>query len=316
MKAVQILGDISSPEIFPNWSMEKPKPKGSQILIHVHAAGITGDEIIWPEPYASPTRIPGHEISGVICEFGPDYTGSLIVGQEVFAFLGANRGQGQAEYAICLPDEVALKPKSISHAEAAALPIPVLTAREALTDHGSVKSGMKVLITGASGAVGVMAVQLLARMDGMEVVALASARNHEMVKDLGAHEVLDYNFVGWEREVQGADVVFDTVGGDVLAKAWECVKDDGVIVTVGDPAPAWAFGGGQAPESIDRPRVRYEHFIVSPNTEWLGDGSEMIDDGSLRKLSVQAFPFGKAKEAWAYARERGRKDKVVIVFED
>ncbi|KAJ5115706.1 hypothetical protein N7456_000054 [Penicillium angulare] len=316
MKAVQILGEVSSPEVFSNWSMEKPIPEGSQILIHVHAAGITGDEIIWPEPYASPTRIPGHEISGVISEFGPDYNGPFTVGQEVFAFLDAERGQGQAEYAICLPNEVALKPKSISHAEAASLPIPLLTAREALTDHARIQSGMKVLITGASGAVGVMAVQLVASMDGMHVVALASAKNYEMVKDLGAHEVLDYNSSGWEREVQEVDVVFDTVGGDVLAKVWECVKDDGVIVTVGDPAPTWAFGGGQAAESVDHPKVRYEHFIVSPNAEWLEDGREKIDAGSLRKLSVQTFPFGQAKEAWAHARSRGRKDKVVIVFED
>ncbi|KAJ5639113.1 uncharacterized protein N7484_006975 [Penicillium longicatenatum] len=314
MKAIQILGDISSPEITTNRSMTKPVPKNSELLVAVHAAGITGDEIIWPEPYATPTRIPGHDISGVISSTGPEYQGPLQIGQEVYAYLGADQGQGQADYVICLPSEVALKPTKLSHAEAAALPIPLLTAWEALFDHGALKAGMKVLVTGASGAVGTFAIQFAAQTLGVHVIALASSRNHEMLRRLGASEVHDYGITDWEKHIADVDVVFDTVGGDVLKKTWNCVKDDGVIVTVGDPAPAWAFGQGQAEESADHPNVRYVHFIVSPNAEILGKAGEMIDSGSLEKFAVKTFPFDEAKTAWDHAQRRNRGYKVVIDF--
>ncbi|KAJ6014782.1 hypothetical protein N7540_009373 [Penicillium herquei] len=314
MKAVQILGDVSSPNIFTNYSMTTPEVKDSEILIRVHAAGITGDEIIWPEPYASATRIPGHEISGIVSAFGPDYDGPLSLDQEVLAFSHADRGQGQADYVVCLPDEVAAKPTSISHAQAAALPIPLLTAWEAIVDHAMVKPGMRVFITGASGAVGILAVQLARKLAGAFVIALASPRNHEMLKEIGANEVVDYNVSDWENTVMGVDVIFDTVGGEVLAKIWECVKNDGVIVTVGDPAPDWAFGRGKAPESVQCPNVRYVHFIVSPNAKRMEDGSEMVAAGSLTTVAVKRFPFNEAKAAWEYAQKRNREGKAVINF--
>ncbi|KAJ5930168.1 hypothetical protein N7466_005661 [Penicillium verhagenii] len=314
MKAIQILGDVSSPEITINRSIKKPTPKNSELLIKVHAAGITGDEILWPEPYATATRIPGHDISGIISSTGPDYEGPFKIGQEVYCFLGADRGQGQADYVLCLPTEVALKPTFLSHAEAAALPIPLLTAWEALLDHGALLNGMRILVTGASGAVGVFAVQLAARVFGAHVIALASSRNHGMLKRLGACDVLDYGAVDWDKEIDGVDLVFDTVGGDILTKTWKCVKEDGVIVTVGDPAPAWAFGQGHASESVDHPKVRYLHFIVSPHADRLGEAARMIDAGSLKFLAVKTFPFKEAKQAWDYAQQRNRGHKVVIDF--
>ncbi|KAJ5623502.1 hypothetical protein N7490_012107 [Penicillium lividum] len=313
MKAIQILGDVTAPEITINPSMTKPTPQNSELLIKVHAAGVTGDEIIWPEPYASATRIPGHEISGIITSTGQDYKGPLRIGQEVFAFLGADRGQGQANYVICLPDEVAPKPTSLSHSEAAVLPIPILTAWEALSDHAALVAGMRVLVTGASGAVGTFAVQFAVQA-GVHVIALASSRNHEMLRRLGAHEVLDYSTVDWETNIKDVDVVFDTVGEDVLTKTWECVKNDGIIVTVGDPAPAWAFERGQASESVDHPQVRYVHFIVSPHSERLGKAAEMLDAASLEKLAVKSFSLNQAEAAWNYAQQRNRGHKVVIDF--
>jgi NADPH:quinone reductase-like Zn-dependent oxidoreductase len=177
MNAVQILGNVSSPKIVTNYSMTKPTPKNSEILVRVHAAGITGDEILWPEPYTRKSRIPAHDISGIISALGPDYRGPLAIGQEVFSFIAAEYGEGQADFAICRLEEVAPKPNSISHERAAALPIPLLTAWEALADHGDLKPGMRFLITGASGAVGKLAVQLAVQSIGAHVVALASSKN-------------------------------------------------------------------------------------------------------------------------------------------
>jgi NADPH:quinone reductase-like Zn-dependent oxidoreductase len=314
MRAVQILGDVSSPRIVTTSTLPKPTVKNSEILIKVLAAGVTGDEVLWPELYAAPSRIPGHDISGIVCALGPEYSGPLQLGQDVAALIGADRGEGQAEYAVCLPDEVAPKPKAISHAEASALPIPLLTAWQAVVDHGQVKSGMKVLVTGASGAVGSMAVQLINGMIGASVVALASSRHHETVKQLGAQDVVDYADPGWESSVMNIDVVLDTVGGDILTKAWATLKEEATIITVGDPAPSWAFGRGEAEEAIRHPRVQFKHFIVKPDAETLEAAFGMIDEGHVKPLTIVPFPFDKASEAWEHARQRGRRGKVVIEF--
>ncbi|CAM1508028.1 Fc.00g048760.m01.CDS01 [Cosmosporella sp. VM-42] len=314
MKAVQILGDLSSPQIFVNRSMTKPVPKNAEILVQVHAAGVTSDEVLWPEVYRTASRIPGHDISGVIAAIGPEYNGSLKVGQHIFALLAADRGEGMAEYAICSADEVAPKPTTLSHKEAAALPIPFLTAWEAISDHLRIRPGMRVLVTGASGAVGFLFVQLASQLAGANIVALASSRNHGALKQLGADEVVDYNVPGWEKLVTNVDVVFDTVGGDVLAKTWEVVKHEGAIVTVGDPAPTWAFDRGQVPEIANHPGVKCSYFVVCPNGKRLNEASKMIDASSVKPLAVKPFQFPDAGQAWSYAQQRNRGHKVVIDF--
>lgn len=313
MKAVQVLGDASSPRVVVNHSMAMPTPRNDEILVKVHTAGITGDEVLWPELYTTATRIPGHEVSGTVAATGPDYNGPLEVGQEVFALIAADRGEGQAEYTICLADEVAPKPASLSHEEAAALPIPFLTAWEAIVDHGNAKPSMRVLVTGASGAVGSVAIQLATSLTGCHVTALASSRNHDSLRRLGAREVVDYNSADWEKHLNNMDLVFDTVGGDILTKTWETVKRDGTIITVGDPPPPWAFGRGEAAESSSLPGVQYKHFIVSPSSERLARLSEMLD-GSMEPLAVKSFPVDEAEQAWAHARLRNRGPKVVVNF--
>ena len=314
MKAVQILGDVSSPKIAITESISRPIPTNADILVQVHAAGITGDEVTWPEVYQTPTRIPGHDISGTMVAFGPDYDGPLIIGQDVFAMIAADRGEGQAEYVICKPEEVAPKPTSLSHAEAAVLPIPALTAWEAITEHSTVTSDMRVLVTGASGSVGRLFVQLVKHLKSAHVIALASKRNHDLLKGLGADEVIDYTSPNWETSTKNVDLVFDTVSGEVLSKAWGTVKPDGSIITVGDPAPAWAFTDEKAPESLIYPGVKYKHFILSPNAERLAQVASMVDEGSLKPLAVQTFPFEQGVEAWDHARQRGRDYKVAIEF--
>lgn len=312
MKAVQILGDMTSPNITTNLSIDTPQPVKSDILVRVHAAGVTGDEVLWPELYRLQSRIPGHDISGVITAFGPDYSGSLKLGQEVFASLSAHTGQGQAEYVVCSPAEIALKPASLSHAEAAALPIPVLTAWEVL-DYADIHAGTRVLVTGASGAVGVQFVQLVKHLTGAYVIALASPTKKDLLSDV-ADEIINYKTPNWEKSVQKVDVAFDTVGGDVLSKVWETVISDGMIITIGDPAPSWAFGGEKPPESLSLPDVKYKYFIVSPNADRLGEVARLFDVGVIKPLAVKMFPFKQADEAWEHARQRGKGCKVVIEF--
>ncbi|KAK1835034.1 Reticulon-4-interacting protein 1, mitochondrial [Podospora conica] len=318
MKAIQILGERGNRRLTLTSSLPKPIPKADEILIKVHAAGITADEVSWVEVYKTPSRIPGHDISGVIQELGPSYIGPLSVGDAVFAMLDADRGQGMAEYAIASPGEVAPKPGSISHAEAAALPIPVLTAWEALSRHANLAGRQaRVLVTGGSGAVGVMAVQLAKVLFDAEVIALASGAKHEYLRQLpsGVSEVVDYNTPGWETEVGEVDAVLDTAGGEVLSKAWAAVKNDGVIVTVADPPPPWAFEKGVVPvELASKPDVRYVYFVVSVNAEALTKVAGFIDEGRVKGLPVVEFPVDEALDAWEYASRRGRPGKTVINF--
>ncbi|KAF4822656.1 putative zinc-binding oxidoreductase [Colletotrichum siamense] len=265
-------------------------PNSFEVLIRVHAAGITAPELTYPVP--------------------------LRLNQPVFAFIAADRGGGgQAEYVVCLPDEVVPKPVSATHEEAAALPIPLLAASEGIIARRKVGAGMKVLVTGASGAVGSIAVQIAARR-GAEVVALASLRSAGRLRGLGAREVVGYNDESWSADIRGVDVVFDTVGGDVLGKSWEVVRPHGMIITVGDPAPPWALGRGPAEEAGRYPDVRYEYFIVSPNAGALSEAAGMIDAGLIEVLRVEAFCFEEAEQAWEYAGKRGRDGKAVITFGD
>ncbi|KAK5994401.1 putative zinc-binding oxidoreductase [Cladobotryum mycophilum] len=315
MKAIEVIGPKTSPEVTLNPSAPKPIPKSAEILIKVHAAGITADELAWPELWEEvPVRIPGHDISGVVAALGPDYKGSLSVGDDVYSMLHAVRGLGQAEFSIAEDEEVAKKPKSITHAQAAALPIPVLTAWEGVFEHAKLEKGTKVLITGASGAVGHVTVQIASKIAGAEVIALASSRHHDTLKELGASRVVDYNTPNWEDSIKDVDVVFDTVGDPILAKTWKTVKSDGLIITVGNTPPAWDFGNGEPEELKDHPDVKWFFFIVSSKNETLARVAGLIDDGTIKTLPVKGFSIDQGVEAWKVATQRGRTGKVVIEF--
>ncbi|KAM4060493.1 zinc-binding dehydrogenase [Hirsutella rhossiliensis] len=315
MKAVQITGSKGSHQITLTHSLPAPTAQGRDILIKVCAAGITADEVTWPELYDSSNRVPGHDVSGIVEAVGPEYDGPAVVGDGVFAMLGTSTDQGsQADYAVVLPDEIAPKPASLSHAQAAALPIPILTAWEAIFQHAELASGSKVLVTGASGAVGVMLVQLASRLLGAHVTGLAAASNHAYVRDLGASHVLDYNSPDWESAVSEMDAVFDTVGGQTLAKSWNTVKKNGVVVTVADPPPPWALGK-EEPEELRRyPDVRKVYFVVTSQGSTLSKVAALLEKGDVKPLPVKVFPAEDALAAWAYARKRGREGKAVIEF--
>jgi NADPH:quinone reductase-like Zn-dependent oxidoreductase len=315
MKAVYVTGTKAAPKITLNTSVPRPVPKGDEILIKVHAGGITADELTWPELWEDHLLpIPGHDVSGVVHSLGPDYKGSLSVGDAVMAMINAKRGMGQAEYAIVTADEAAIKPATISHAQASALPIPFLTAWEAIFQHAKLTKNMKILVTGASGAVGIMLVQLAHQIVGAEIIALASSRHHDTLKALGASQVLDYNTPDWEDSVSGVDVVIDTVGNPVLAKTWKTVKSDGFIITVGDPPSAWEYGKGKPEELSSHPDVKWLFFIVTPRADILAKTAELLDSGRLKPLPIEVYPVDEAVEAWVFGAQRGRQGKVVIEF--
>ncbi|KAK4144966.1 uncharacterized protein C8A04DRAFT_10996 [Dichotomopilus funicola] len=380
MKAIQILGPKTSPVVTVNPAHPLPGPllktthhnennnpdtqedsKDSitnTLLIRVHAAGLTADELSWPELYDNPTRIPGCEISGVIASLPSSSSASftnplnLKVNDPVYAMLPATHGSGQAEYVRARPGDVALLPGTrgpgqrslITHAQAAALPIPVLTAWEGLFTHavpllaGSLqrrqalqigeRHKVRVLVTGASGAVGRMVVQLarrrLAEIE-IEILALASPQHHPTLHRLGATHTIDYHNPNWpttSHVSQGPnpniDLVFDTASPQTLTQSWPTLRPDGVLLTISDPPPKWAFDKSVTPDEVapgtGREGVRYVYFIVSPNGPVLGEVAGMLERGELEGVPVVEFGVDEGVEAWRWAGERGRGGKGVVVF--
>ena len=159
-----------------------------------------------------------------------------------------------------------------------------------------------------------MLVQLARHLFDAEVIGLASPRNHGLLKELGVSQVVYYNSPDWEDKISDFDAVFDTVGGQTLARTWKTVKEDGVVVTVGDPPPPWAFGRGEPEELKEYPGVRWVYFILSPSSEALATVAALIDDGAVRPIPVKVFEAARGVEAWEYAAQRGREGKAVIRF--
>jgi NADPH:quinone reductase-like Zn-dependent oxidoreductase len=218
--------------------------------------------------------------------------------------LGYGRDGAEAEYTIALPSELAPKPRTLDDVQAAAVPLSALTAWQALFGHARVSRGQRVLVHGAAGGVGTYAVQL-ARWAGAQVLATASARNTDFLRDLGADLVIDYATTRFEEVAHDVDVVFDMVGGDTLTRSWQVVRDGGIVVSVVSPRPT-----GPAP----RPGVRFAWFIVEPSGEQLRQIGGLIDAGQVRPIVDRVFPLADARGAYDAGRRGHPRGKIVLTI--
>jgi len=269
---------------------DRPRPGPADALVRVHAAAITRDELGWPVDRLP--AIPSYELSGVVEDVGPEVAG-VAVGDEVFALTPFDRDGVAADYA-ALPAELLVpRPRTLGHAESAAIPLSALTAWQGLFDHGGLNPGERVLIHGAAGGVGGFAVQL-ARARGAHVIGTASGANLSLVSELGAHEAVDAK-TRLEDAVEPVDVVFDTAGGERLRRS-----------------PAVLRAGGRLVSVAEEPTDGGVFFIVGPDREQLLSLARLADAGELRPPSVEVFPLTSAREAFARSLEPGRRGKVVL----
>jgi NADPH:quinone reductase-like Zn-dependent oxidoreductase len=268
----------------------RPQPGPGEALVRVHAAAITRGELEWPVDRLP--AIPSYELSGVVEEVGSGVT-SVAAGDEVFALTPFDRDGVAADYTAPPAELLVTKPRALGHAESAAIPLPALSAWQGLFDHGQLGAGERVLIHGAAGAVGGFAVQL-ARARGAHVVGTASAANLGLVRELGAHEVIDAA-TRFEEAVEPVDVVFDTAGGERLRRSFAALGAGGRLVSVAEQPP----DGGV-------------FFIVEPNRDQLTSIARLADDGELRPPSVDVFPLTSAREAFARSVEPRGPGKVVL----
>ena len=219
MKAIRIHGRGGSDHLVYE-DVPQPHPGLGEVLVRVYATGVLVNELRWNETYETKAGrkrvlpIPGRDLSGVLVEVGSGVT-ALTEGAEVYTMLDYGRDGAEADYTIALPGELAPKPRTLDYMQAAAVPLSALTAWQGLFEHASLVAGQTVLIHGGAGGVGVFAVQL-ARWAGAHVIATASARNRDFLRELGADEFIDYTTTRFEDVVHDVDFVFDLIGGDTL----------------------------------------------------------------------------------------------------
>src|SRR5262245_2067074 len=213
MKAIR-LHKQGGPEGLVYEDAPMPEIGAGDALVRVHATGITPAELTWPETYRNCDgterlpAIPGHEVSGVV-ESVADGVEVVAPGAEVYALTSFCRNGAAAEYVAVHAASLAPKPKTLNHAQAAAVPPSALTVWQSFFDHARLASGQRVLIHGAAGGVGAFAVQI-ARWRGAYVIGTASAENHDFLLSLGANEVIDYRQTRFEDAVHDVDIVLDT----------------------------------------------------------------------------------------------------------
>jgi NADPH:quinone reductase-like Zn-dependent oxidoreductase len=285
----------------------QPLPGAGDVLVRVHAVGVTRTELGWYPTTHTPAgepriqAIPGHEFSGVIAALGENASG-LRVGDAVYGMNDWFAEGATAEYCVTQPASLALKPAILTHEEAATAPIGTLTAWQGLFERADLQPGERVLVHGGAGAVGIFAVQL-AHLHGAHVMATASAKNVAFVRGLGADEVIDYATARFE-DAGMVDIVFDTVGGETRQRSWALLKDRSRMVSI-------AAEG----EVLTDPAVRDAYFIVKPDRGQLMEVAKLIDGGALKTFVNAAVPLSRAAEAYGgNAGQRRGYGKMVIVI--
>jgi NADPH:quinone reductase-like Zn-dependent oxidoreductase len=273
------------------------------VIVRVHAASFTPGELDWPATWtdrnghARTQSIPGHELSGVVAELGYGTTG-LSVGQRVFGLTDWARDGTLAEYVAAEARNLAPLSAAVDHVTAAALPISGLTAWQALFDHARLAAGQTVLIHGAAGAVGSVAVQL-ALEAGARVIGTGRAAHRDTVLGLNAHVFVDVQNDRLE-DVGEVDVVLDVFGGEILDRSAQLVRAGGALVTIAEPPRTQPDNG------------RAMFFVVEPDRGQLAALERRLRDGRIRPIVGSRFPLAEAVSAFDPAHHRSGKTIITI----
>jgi NADPH:quinone reductase-like Zn-dependent oxidoreductase len=277
-----------------------PAALPGEALVQVYAAAITRDELEWPEDRLPAT--PSYELSGIVAAVGPEVT-EVTVGDEVYALTGFDRDGAASEYTLVRAGFLAPKPRSLEHVESAAIPLAALSAWQGLFDHGELRRGERVLVHGAAGGVGHFAVQL-ARQRGARVIATTSSSGLDLVRELGADEVIDSTTTRFDEVVEPVDLVFDTAGGERLERSPAAVRRGGRIVSVATEPPSDVAG------------VAAVYFVVEPNRAQLREIGALVDAGELSPRIDRVFPLADARAAFERSLSAHGAGKIVLRVRD
>lgn len=330
MKAL-VFNRYGGPDRVEFAELPRPVPKSDQILVQVHAVGLNPvDNKIRSGAMRPIVRLQlpatlGCDLAGTVVEVGANVT-VFKPGDAVFASIDGLRMGALAEYAVVAEKAAALIPANLDFVQAASIPMVALTTRQALQDRARLRPGHKVFIPAGSGGIGTFAVQF-AKVLGARVATTTSASNADMVKSLGADEVIDYKKQRFEEVLRDYDVVLDTLGSESLERCISILKPGGVVVSIVGPPDA-AFGRARGmnflPVSVlwlmslkihllaKKRGAAYSFLLMDSNGNQLSEIGELTEKGDIRPVIDKVFPFDKAKEALAYLETGRAKGKVVV----
>lgn len=286
----------------------RPVPGATEILVRVHAAGV--NPVDWKRRRYGydglPAFILGWDVSGTVEAVGPGVT-IFKPGDEVFGmpkFPGM--ANAYAEFVTAPARQFARKPASLTHVEAAGLPLAGLTAWQSLVDTASVRAGQRVLIHGAAGGVGHFAVQI-AKARGAYVIATARAPKHDFVRNLGADEVIDYTTADWSEAVREIDVVFDTIAGEYGPRSLRTLRPGGLLIQIPGPVDP----------ALDRAAtahgLRAVFVLVEPDGAGVAALGALADEGLLRVHVDTAVPIVEVAKAHEIGETNRTMGKIVLV---
>lgn len=307
MRAIRI-HTFGPPDVLTLESAAVPSIGPGDVLVRVRAAGVNPVDAktragrgVGRMDHPMPITL-GWDVSGGVEAVGKSVT-RFRVGDEVYAMPRFPQYAGAyAEFASVPEADLALKPKSIDHVQAAALPLAVLTAWQGLFDTAMVREGQRVLVQAASGGVGHLAVQL-AKAAGAYVIGTASVRNADFLRELGVDEVVDYAGGPVEDAVHDVDIVFDCVGGETQAHALRTLKRGGMLVSIlGLPARELALQLG----------VNAAAIMVRPHGAELAEIVKLVDAGALRPHVSHVLPLAQAADAHRLIESGHTRGKIVL----
>jgi len=308
MKAV-LIERYGNEDVTELAEVERPQPGENELLVKVRAAAV--NPVDWKirdglgELFG--LKLPlilGCEIAGTVeAVGGPSPTGSsdFAPGDDVYGYLGTHTG-GYAEYVAAPASEFVRKPKQIDFDTAASVPVAALTTWQGIFDHGKLATGQRILITGASGAVGSMAVQL-AKNKAAHVIGIGSGRNEEFVRKLGAAEFIDYKRTKFEDTVSGVDVVFDTVGGDTQERAFQTLKRGGFLVSTVNPP---------SPDKAKEFSVTVAMVMMMPKPDQLAEINRLVEGGKLKVRVATVLPLAEVKKAHQLSASGHADGKIIL----
>ena len=307
---------FGAPEVLTLGQAARPVPLPTEVLVRVHAAGVNpvdwqtraGSGVAWA--LGEPPFTLGWDVSGVVEEVGFGVT-TLVPGDEVYGMPWFPRAAGgYAEFVTAPSRQFARKPRSITHEQAAAVPLAALTAWQSLIDTAHVQPGQRVLITAAAGGVGHFAVQIAKHL-GAHVIGTASSARHDWLTGLGADQLVDYTTVAFDDVLAGAgvDVVLDLAGDgrdSTSTRSLTVLRPGGLLIAV---------PGGVSPElaaAADAAGVRATPFLVEPDGTALTRIAELIDAGTIRVEVEEVFPLAEAARAHTRGQAGRTRGKLVL----
>jgi NADPH:quinone reductase-like Zn-dependent oxidoreductase len=289
MRAIVVTDQTAGTTAMTLAEQPEPEPAINEVVVEVHASGFTSGELTWPSTWTDrlgrdrTPSIPGQELAGVVTALGYGTRG-MSVGQRVFGLTDSYRAGGLAEYVAMEARDLTPLPGDVDFTVGASLPMPGLTAWQGLLDHGRLQAGQSILVHGAAGSVGSMAVQL-ARETGAYVIATGRGADRQKALDFGATEFVDLENDTLE-DVGAVDLVFDVIGGDIQRRSAAVIRPGGTLVTIAGPPEARPADG----LAID--------FVVLPDRAQLVEIVQRVRDGRLQTNIGQVATLDDAVTAF------------------